>query len=879
MTSFVKTAQFRRLSLVVCSLILSLAHFGPLQGTVVALLLTVGGQVYLFGYLAARALGLLRESESIVIRVVWIVTCGLGISIVLGAFARLVVLPVGIYVVGIHILMMLLALVSAEVAPVSPIERKTLPIYLLLGVTCIVFIFVGRQQNRVWLDGFDDQSLPVSMADWWAHQAKPENVISRQIGQIWVVGYWSTDGLTYTFASWIWAGNFSAVQLIWYALTPLFAGLVPLAHYALAYRITKRADTAAWTAGMILVLALTTIKSPTALYGGAWMFGQEAAFQLDTLRTFSTALLMPLAFFVFFSYMRSPSRPYYWLTGIILLALALTHPRQFLAVFTGLCAILALNWLMAPSRARLRRAVLLGLVLLPALAVPFWQYAAIFLGLVRSTTIGADLAFAVSSSQQLVELDSLLFHPLIPLALCLGLVSVVYLRRSLAAQFVFSGMVLMFALSFVPPIFNVIRQLLGIYFGLHYVLEMFYLIPYGLILGIAISFLHDYLKQHLHLRPLVGDWVITGGFIVFALALLAEPFPIAQSTRDQISAANASQALRDIHPFDEALLTRLRALPVPSDKVVYVTPNRVASYVIESVPNAFITGGREENNLALPGSSRFFESPDAPWLDAEDIAFLQKFRANYLVIPADNTRIPQLLLQPERFAWVDTVAGYLIFQVRQIDTITDVDRTFAQMNTLYQADPSPRWGTDGFHLDQQANADHWQPIIAEWQKQLADDPANDDARYGLAFATLLSGSDQNDEWASLSEAHPDIFLMADAHAQLLLKQGQAQAATNILLGKLETAAASQRVLSARELLTETFVHHLTPEQVNTVLALETTDATTWMHLMEWANAVELRLLPDFLEANADKIEQRAKLLTSLGHADAAQRWLSQIPGG
>lgn len=104
------------------------------------------------------------------------------------------------------------------------------------------------------------------------------------------------------------------------------------------------------------------------------------------------------------------------------------------------------------------------------------------------------------------------------------------------------------------------------------------------------------------------------------------------------------------------MLASLYDLPVEENKVAYLISNRVANYVIESIPNAFVTGGRAESNPAYGGSSRFFDASNAPWLDANDIEFLQTYDVDYLVLPADNTRIPQMLLQPERFEWLVQLA-------------------------------------------------------------------------------------------------------------------------------------------------------------------------------------------------------------------------------
>lgn len=873
MTAMLK-ANYRRLGLVLLSLILALGHFGPLRGSLFALLLTVGAQVYLFGWLLARALGLLREAESGVLRLIWIVVCGLSISITLGAAARLLLVPVGAAVVLLHGVMLVLAVVPASSAPPLRFDRRRVPQYLLLAVACAVFVLVGWQLNHVWSDGYEDQSLPVSLADWWANHT-PENLVTRHIAETNTLTYWSSDGLTYVFAAWVWSSGCTAVQLIWYVLTPLFAWLVPLAHYALVYRVTQRADTAAWATGIVLILALTTINS-NMIYSGAWMFGQEAAFQLDTLRTFSTALLMPLVLFAFFTSLRAPSLRHDLLTGVTLFALALTHPRQFLALLTGLYAILALSWLLRPSRARLRRTVLLGVVLLPALGVPAWQYTANLRAALRPTIL-TELSATVTSTQTIIEPSGLLFQPLVTLALILSAAAILRLRRSLAAQYIVATILVLLVVAYVPPVFNSVLRIFGSYFGLHYVLELFYIVPFGLILAVAIAFLHDQLTQRLHFRVFGSNWSIALIFAAAAGLLLFEPFPLPLTARDQLAEAADDQAIRDIRPFDALLLERLRTLPVTGDKVVYLTANRISNYIIESVPNAFLVGGRPETNAAYDGATRFFEASDAPWLDAADVAFLQTYPVDYLVVSADNTRVPQLLLQPERFIWVDTVAGYLIFRPGAIGAVSADDQLFARMNALYATDPQPRWAADGFHLERPANADLWQPLVVAWQARLALDPADEPARYGLAVAALLAGDDQPARWADLSAAHPGIAFLAAAQARLLAEQGQAQVGADLLVTRLAEPALGGGVLAARELLSETFFRFLTPAQLDAALALEDSDAATWAQLMEWTGANALRPTAALLGANADHIRQRAALLLTVDRRETAARWLSRIP--
>ncbi len=384
----------------------------------------------------------------------------------------------------------------------------------------------------------------------------------------------------------------------------------------------------------------------------------------DAKGNFSAALLLPLALFVFFSSLRAPHFKNYLMTGIIILALALTHPRQYLVMITGLYAVLGLRWLIKPSKRQFRRVLPVGLAILPSMLVPLWQYSAHLQDQITPDLL-SELGGVASIKQQIIEPGMLFFHPFVILALVLSLVAVIRLRRSLAAQYIIATVGVMLLLSYIPPIFNIILRVFGSYFGIHFVFELFFILPIGLILGLAISCGHDWIAKRLHLDSLISNSVIAAGFVAAALVLLIEPFPIVQSARDQIDALNQIQTVRDIRPFDEQLLDCLSALPVTGSKVVYLTSNRIASYVIESVPHAFVTGGREQGNPALAGTTRFFDNQHVPWLDADDITFLQKYDVAYIVLSADSSRIPQLILQPERFEQVDSAAGYMIFGVRR----------------------------------------------------------------------------------------------------------------------------------------------------------------------------------------------------------------------
>ncbi|MCC6895087.1 MAG: hypothetical protein IT321_19860 [Anaerolineae bacterium] len=855
---FLSPAKLKWLLPILLSLGLSLWHFGPLGGTLPALVIVVGVQVYGVGYLVARALGLWSRSESLVIRLMWVVIAGLGVTIVAGAVFRLLLIPLAVYIVALHGFMLALVFVPARVAPTQPVKRRLLPVYALLIFICGVYLCVGWERNHIRMGDYPDQTFPVSLANWWVQQPQPSSIISRNAADWGEITYWSTDGLTYVFAAWAWSSGTSAVQVIWYAAPILFIWLIPLAHFAVAYRVTKRRDTAAWAAGITLIFSLATINTPILL-GGAWMYGQEAGFHLTSLRYYSTALFLPLVLFAFFTALRLPRRRYILLLTVMTFALALTHPRQLLVALTVMCAVLGLRVLVRPSMRELRRSVILGLAILPALAVPLWQFSNHL-----ETTVTADaiseIGGVASISQAIIAPDMLLFHPFVVLALAFTVVAVLRVRRSLAAQYAVAAAVVMLVLSYVPPIFNLLLHVLGSYFGIHYVFELFYILPIGLVLGVAINFAVDWLVKHIRLHRPVLQGFVSVGFAAAAFITLTEPFPLTNSARDQLNALNQIQAVRDIQPFDQQLLMRLAALPVTGDKVVYLTDNRIASFVIESVPYAFVTGGRKQDNRSYAGSSRFFDTDEddlnAPWLDSADIAFLQAYDVSTIVLPATNPRVPQIRLQPERFEPVDTVAGYEIFSVKKPLVSIPADELFAAMNEQFAADSQPRWDWGRFYLDRPANA-AWDALITEWQSQ----PDSDLTAYGLAFTSLMADNEALDRWQVISASHPD-FQFTEVYANLVA-QNDPQAAVEHLYEAFTTSVGAPRVLAARALLTPPLFSLLTGDQRYPVIITDSYEPDTWANLMEWRHEDELR--------------ERAALLMNMGYDFDVFDWLNSIP--
>ncbi|MBZ0293181.1 MAG: hypothetical protein K8L99_11505, partial [Anaerolineae bacterium] len=301
---------------------------------------------------------------------------------------------------------------------------------------------------------------------------------------------------------------------------------------------------------------------------------------------------------------------------------------------------------------------------------------------------------------------------------------------------------------------------------------------------------------------------------------------------------------------------------------ILTTPYDVANVVIEDLPDTLITSGRRGRNLAAEGNDRFMnEDPTRimPWLDSDDLAFVSEWGVDNIVMLAEMSRVPQMLLQPERFTPLDTPSGYVIFLVKPDITPDVMDALYGQMNMLYAATKQPRWGRDGFNLILPGDEAAWKPIADQWRVILDEHPDDNRARLGLAFSTTMMGADADaiPIWQELYDAYPDVPLFADGLASTMQRVNPAQDSITPLMDSLSSGYDTARVLAARRLLTDTFFYRLSAEQLAQIIAVTQTDAVTWDRL---ANLDE-----------AEMVRKRAALLMDAGAWAAAAEALDAIP--
>lgn len=890
-------SRFWPLLLVLLSLICTFLH--PFYGTIVALFLAVIFQVLLPGYLLTRQFGRQQVAHPIA-RFAWILFGGLGLTVAIGAFMRLTGVPVPTYLLILHAMMAGLALLPAQSAPESDHHwrwsARKLPLYLLVGLCCLVVLGVNYE-SRSRFYGFEDQPIFISQIDWMAtrpYDTPPGGFPfrSRQIG-VAISGSgdtrFDTDGLTYTQAAWCWSSGVKAYQFYWYDISTVFIWTVPLLAFALAYELTGREDAGAWTAAGLTVAALFTLDN-IAYNPNFESYGRLAVFQINTLRQFSLTIMLPLTLMAGLSYLRAPRGRDLLLIGICGFAMATMHPFQatiFAAVMGG---VGLLRWIAGkiqtteiPSTPRENQKLLTLARLIPLLVVvgcllllPFLQRLNFATKGAQISTFGDDEAAPTSTAPdafiQLGQIPGLgniftrdparfFYHPIIILAVIIGLIGGWRWRRSLAAQYLLAATLLSLIASFTPGLTTFINRFASTV-GL---LNMFFLLPIPVALGLGAEWLAGQLeKRSGSFKPAVS-WLTVGAAAAWMGITLFEPFPLSGTARDQINSFNTLQSFRQLHPSQTALTAELRNLLPADGYTVVMAPYNPTNVIIEEVPGAFITGGRLSRNFGGVLDARFYTTttPKAPWLDTADLDYITQIGASMMVLEADDTRLPQIMLQPERFEPLSLVDGYSIFKIQAGFYPDEIDALYKQMNLLYGEIATPRWDSKGFNLALPGD-ERWQHFAAAWSEILADYPNDDRARLGLAFSLTMWGDDAQaaSVWGVLRGRHPDVLLYPVAEAFSRYSSNPNHRSIEPLLTALAAPEVGVRMLSAQALLTDTLFYLMTPEELAQTLMVIDADTETWAELAELDQP--------------DAIRRRATLLMNAGQYTTAAAWLNRI---
>lgn len=869
--------------LTVFSLLINLLQLPFIYGTFGALVVAVLTQVYLPGHLLARRIGRHRLPNPIH-RFGWVLACGLSLSIVLGGPFRLFEQSIPTYLVALHSIMLILAFWPEGATPADEPSWnwswKLAPLYGIVALCCAIVMGISYE-SRYRFYGFEDQPIFISYIDWLAHhpgvRPVPETPLrTRQVAVISNDSRMDTDGWTYNHAAWSWVSGVSGAQIIWFDLATLFIWSVPLITFALAYELTRRDSMAAFSAAALTFVGLLTLDN--LIHAPNYVaFGRYVVFQINVVRQASLTLMLPLSLLCAFAYLRSGVRRDLLSVALSALALALMHPIQYVILVLSLGAVALIRLVASPNGKTFRLLLPLVAILVFILALPYVQRSTriadmnedvltvVRPNLLANTNSLANQFFTVLPELPLIGQTyirrpaTVFYHLSITLAVALGILFGLRWRSHPVKQYAFAVTLLALILFFTPGLtrlFDRIVSSVGI-------LTAIFMLPVALVYGQATDDLFQWVRHWRFGRAVQP--IAIALMAALMLVLLIEPFPIPSSARDLLDAYNAMQEPRRMHPAQAAASQRLMTQLPPGEISVIATPRDIANFMIEDSPDVLITGGRSNANRAMAANDRLFTegTTNAPWLDSVDLAFLNQWKVTHLLALTDWTRLAQVELQPERFIPLGTVQGYIIYRVEGALIADETDTRFTRMNELYETQTTPRWGREGFSLSLPP-ANQWQSFIAEWEAALNQNPSDNRARLGLAYAQTLAGDDYNalQTWTSLMEEYPAVPLYTEAVAAMRARVEQTDV-NDPLLKALESPFDYIRVLAARLLLTENYFYRLSDEALDRVLTVTETDAITWDRLAMFDQP--------------DAVRARATLMLYRGKWDKAVQWLRSIP--
>jgi predicted Zn-dependent protease len=292
---------------------------------------------------------------------------------------------------------------------------------------------------------------------------------------------------------------------------------------------------------------------------------------------------------------------------------------------------------------------------------------------------------------------------------------------------------------------------------------------------------------------------------------------------------------------------------------VVLVHNRIANYVVESIPYTLVTGGRRAGNkLAHDGVSRFFADGDPPTLllDQTDMDYLEQWDIRFIVTEETDTRSLQLLIQTDRFELIDRLEGYLLFRVLNTESKPE-DALFSEMNRIasvdlrndFQPNPSSEWGG----------------VNARWARLLDATPDNPTIRYGLALSLVLSGQDERalPYLQQLHADYPESALLVTTLTEALLRLERSGEANSVLSTAMTSTEEGVRAAVAYWVLQPSTIHQVDDSVIALAANVAETAPAAW------------ELLADYDQA--DNVRMRSALLASQGFYEEADRELGALP--
>ncbi len=470
--------------------------------------------------------------------------------------------------------------------------------------------------------------------------------------------------------------NVDIVRLGQDYLPLLLVPLSLLAFYAFARTLLGNRNKA--VAATVLQLAFYVIdlfyNDPDVQLTGGWVLGR-----IDQDHTAAQFIFLPIYLMLVFRYIESGALR--WLTAsfIALVTLSAVHPQGFVQASVLTSVFLLVHLLLTRQSETFKR---IALLLIPftavlILLVPFILFWSDF-----SRTAGFDLSYLAAgqssfpftfrwitflSPQAFILRPDLLSQPLLLSALLFTPVLVTHLRGELGARYLFSSMLALLAVLFIPLPFVALSRWLGwpIY-------RFWYLFPSVLVIVfLTPQLFHRIAVTITQLRHRAWNrQVLAGSLYLAGMILVASRFPY------YIRGAPAELALQERLPAGaQELYAALCAHS--SESGVVLAPRNVSdpipSYCASLYPVLFRYSVPQQQ---LDDATVFYASRV---LTASDLEILSKYDVGYLVVPADGESISQFDLSSKYFMSLYRNQNWALYRVNQ----PLIGNMLVQANTLF----------------------------------------------------------------------------------------------------------------------------------------------------------------------------------------------------
>ncbi|MBK9748287.1 MAG: hypothetical protein IPO91_16140 [Chloroflexi bacterium] len=587
---------------------------GPLHGTATALALTAALMIGLSGYLLARAAGLLTQ-RLLVVQLATVITAGVVVALLLGSIFRFTGWPITGYLVALHTLLLLLALLPAR----RPIPRVQLPppgLSLTLIVCTLALVGLAATTVRFAYAGeLTDRGYFASVSHWLLTSSGSEGQLARIIG-MGAETRLRVEGLTVFAAALEYGSGVTPFDYQWHLQSPLLIAMLPVVMFALVYRITRRQQTAALAVVLLTLLTAQTFDY-TAYEQMAGFTGRHPLLDLRTLREVGLAILLPMSLFAFITALRRRAVNWVLLTTACLFTLITIHFTAALAFMLVALAVggaqvhrqqLRLNWrrgLIGVGIGVLGLVVIVGLPLLtlrariPELLGPVAEHAMCTEPVANELVQFVELP-GIGLTYTLAPQAILSYHPAPLVALLLSLVLLGCWRR-FSVRYLLAPLLLAGVVSFSPAFFQALTRLTGLDFFIGhpcYVNDLFIdnvvsnlsgalVFTSSVPIALAIS-LSELLRRRRALRR-ASIWLLPLTVTLVLFVSATEPIPIPFSLRDQVQAMDDALAHLNTQSAELNLANALSQELAPDRTWRILAPDETGAAIIQRVPNTLLS--------------------------------------------------------------------------------------------------------------------------------------------------------------------------------------------------------------------------------------------------------------------------------------------------